>query len=256
MTTADTRAPSLGRRVLAVLSLLVMAAVVVAVIVFLVHNLLWLLVALAGVAVAVAGVWWVLTERMPRRAVGIAGLVAGAVVIVVAFWQAVAGTQNALLRIVVVAAALAVAVVAARAALAPDPSELDRQRAVKHVHPRKPVLLCNPWSGGGKVDEVRPRRHRQGDRRRNGLPRQGSRSRAAGSRRDRARRGLPRYGGRRRLAGTRRLDRARARHPVRVHLGGHAQPLRPRPRASTRRTRARAWSPSATASSASSTTAR
>ncbi len=84
MTTGDHEAPSLGRRALAVLSLLLTAVLVVAVIVFLAHNLLWLVVALIGLAVAVAGVWWVLTERMPRRAVGIAGLVVGAVVIVVA----------------------------------------------------------------------------------------------------------------------------------------------------------------------------
>jgi diacylglycerol kinase family enzyme len=151
MTTADSRAPSLRRRLLAILSLLANAVVVVAVVVFLAHNLVWLIVALAGLGVGVAGLWWVLTERKLRRALGIIALAAGAVVIVLAFWQAIEGTPNLLLRIAAVAAALAVAALAGHAALEPDLRELDRLRALTHVHPRKPVLLCNPWSGGGKV---------------------------------------------------------------------------------------------------------
>jgi diacylglycerol kinase family enzyme len=151
MTTGDREAPSLRRRALAVISLLSTAVVVVAVIVFLAHNLAWLVVALFGLAIAMAGVWWVLTERMPRRAVGIAGLVVGALLIVVALVQALVGVQSPLLRIVVVGALIAVAAAAGRAALAPDRQELDRLQSVNHMHPRMPVLLCNPWSGGGKV---------------------------------------------------------------------------------------------------------
>ena len=151
MTTGDSGGPSLRRRLLALLSLLATAVFVVEVIVFVTRNVVWLVVALVGLAAAVWGVWWLLTERLPRRAFGLAGLVAGAVAIVVAIVQAVGGFHGPILRIVAVAVALAVAALAARAALAPDLRELDRLRAAKHLHPRKPVLLCNPWSGGGKV---------------------------------------------------------------------------------------------------------
>jgi diacylglycerol kinase family enzyme len=151
MTTSDHEASSLGRRALAVLALLSTAALVVAVIAFLAHNLLWLTVALIGLAVAVAGIWWALAERKLRRAVGLAGLIVGVLLIREALVQAIEGSQGALPPIAAVVAVLAVAAVSARAALAPDPHELDRLRTLKRVHPRKPVLLCNPWSGGGKV---------------------------------------------------------------------------------------------------------
>ena len=133
--------------------MLATAALVVELVVFVANNIGWLIVALAGLAIAAAGGWWALTERMPRRAVGIAGLVAGAAVIIVAVFQAVQGTQSALVRIAVALALLAVATLAARWALAPDLRELERGRGETHVRPRKPVLLCNPWSGGGKVSK-------------------------------------------------------------------------------------------------------
>jgi diacylglycerol kinase family enzyme len=127
------------------------AALVVAVIAFLAHNLLWLIVALIGLAVAVAGLWWALAERNLRRAVGLAGLIVGVLIIRETLVQAIEGSQGALPPIAAVVAVLAVAATSARAALAPDPHELDRLRALKRVHPCMPVLLCNPWSGGGKV---------------------------------------------------------------------------------------------------------
>ncbi len=151
MTTGVHGTPSLRRRLLALLSLLATAAFVVEVIVFVTRNVAWLAVALAGLAAAVWGVWWLLTERLPRRAAGLAGLVAGAATVSVAIVQAVGSAHGPVPRIVAAGVALAVAALAARAALAPDLRELDRLRTTKHVHPRRPVLLFNPWSGGGKV---------------------------------------------------------------------------------------------------------
>jgi diacylglycerol kinase family enzyme len=151
MTTSDHEAPSLGRRALAALALLSPAALVVMAIAFLAHNLLWLIVALIGLAVAVAGGWQALAERKLRRAVGFAGLIVGVLLIREALVQAIEGSRGALPPLAAVVAALVLSAVAARAALAPDPHELDRLRGIKRVHPRKPLLLCNPWSGGGKV---------------------------------------------------------------------------------------------------------
>jgi len=151
MMPVDQKAPSAGRRALAVVSMLAAAVLVVELIVFLVSNLLWLIVALAGLAFAVAGVWWTLTARLPRRAVGVVSLAAGAVVIVVALVQAVGDFQRPLLRIALVLVTLVVAALAGRVALSPDLHELDGLRRDGRPRPRKPVLLCNPWSGGGKV---------------------------------------------------------------------------------------------------------
>jgi diacylglycerol kinase family enzyme len=151
MTTSKHETPSLGRRALAVLALLSTAVLVVVMITFLAHSLFWLIVSLIGLAVAAAGVWEALTERKLRRAVGLAGLILGAVLIHEALVQTIEGSRHELPPVAAVVAALAVAAVAARTALAPDRHEIDRQGPIKRVHPRKPVLLCNPRSGGGKV---------------------------------------------------------------------------------------------------------
>ena len=143
--------PSFRRRALALLSLLAAAVLVVAVVVFVVHNLGWLLVALAGLALATAGAWWVLTERRGRRALGLAGLLAGAALIAIALVRTVQGAQGPRLRLLVAGVALVVAVLAGRAALAPEPASLERLRTARRLRPRRAVLLCNPWSGGGKV---------------------------------------------------------------------------------------------------------
>ena len=177
----------------------------------------------------VAGLWWVLTERGLRRAIGLVVVVLGAVVIVAAVLRATEDSQNPILRLVVTGVLLLVAAVAARVALAPDLHELDDLHDVKRVRPAKPVLLCNPWSGGGKVEkfglaEIAAEMGVETVFLAKGLD-------LAELARDAiaARRRLPGHGRRRRLAGAGRLDRPRARHPLRLHLGRHAQPLRPGP---------------------------
>ncbi|HUK78362.1 MAG TPA: hypothetical protein VL117_12330, partial [Thermoleophilia bacterium] len=120
MPTDRTNVPSLSHRALALLSLLATAVLAVEVIVFVARNVGWLVIALVGLAVAVAGVWWILTEHLPRRAIGFLGLAVGAALIVVAIVQVVQGAQAPLVRIAGAGAALAVAALAGRAALAPD----------------------------------------------------------------------------------------------------------------------------------------
>jgi len=140
-----------GRRLLAVASLACGALLVVAVAVLAARNLGFLVLALAGAAVAVAGGWWVITERMPRRLVGVGGLVVGVALVIAALAGPAPASDQPLLRIVVVVALLGATVGLARAALLRDLAEREARRPVAVTRPQHPVLICNPWSGGGKV---------------------------------------------------------------------------------------------------------
>ncbi|MGD0392353.1 MAG: diacylglycerol kinase family protein [Acidimicrobiales bacterium] len=60
-------------------------------------------------------------------------------------------TDRPLLRIAVLALLLVGAGGMGRAALVRDLHEQDDRRPVSAERPRHPVLICNPWSGGGKV---------------------------------------------------------------------------------------------------------
>ena len=76
---------------------------------------------------------------------------AGLVVIASAIVRALDGADRIVLRVVLVVVLLAGMLALARAAMAPD-----LRRVEARVHhggpPRHAVLLCNPWSGGGKVE--------------------------------------------------------------------------------------------------------
>ena len=151
--TVTARTVTVRQRVLAILALGAYLLLLVAVLVFLLNNAVELVMALVGLAVAVGGGWWMVTEEVPRRGFGIAGLIAGFVIIVLAILRAATTTDQGLPRIAVLAALLAVAGAAARAALVPDLHALDAQLAGERWRPKHPVLICNPWSGGGKVEE-------------------------------------------------------------------------------------------------------
>ena len=122
-----------------------------AVIVFSLRNLGILVLALVGLAVTVSGVWWVVTERMPRRGFGIAGAVVGVILMGLAIVWATPHADRPLLRLVLLAVLLVGTVGFGRAALIRDLHEYDARRPVSVDRPHHPVLICNPWSGGGKV---------------------------------------------------------------------------------------------------------
>jgi diacylglycerol kinase family enzyme len=128
------------------------AALVVVLVVFMVGNLAFVLIALIGLAVLAAGAWWALTERMPRRAVGIAAAVVGVAVVVGAVVH-IAPDHRPLLRLVVLAALVVGTVGLGRASLRRDLRDRDARRPVQVTQPSRPVLICNPWSGGGKVEK-------------------------------------------------------------------------------------------------------
>jgi diacylglycerol kinase family enzyme len=142
---------STRRRVAAIVALassLVLAAAVVAI---LLRNGASLVIGLVGLCVAVAGGWWLVTEPMPRRAIGIVGVAVGLAAVVFAVANALSGADRIAVRAVLVAALFAITLGSARAAMVRELHQLDvRVRA--GGAPRRPVLLCNPWSGGGKVE--------------------------------------------------------------------------------------------------------
>ena len=108
-------------------------------------GLALVLVGLAGLAVAAAGVWWALTHRGLVRWLAVALAVVALLVVLVLY------TSRGLLWVVLVALGLLVlAVVAGRAALRGDPAP-EKMREHDAPPPKRPYLIMNPRSGGGKV---------------------------------------------------------------------------------------------------------
>jgi diacylglycerol kinase family enzyme len=103
------------------------------------------LIGLAGLGLTAAGVWWALTHRGLVRGLAIALVVAAPVTILVSY------TRARLTWVVLLALALlGVAVAAGRAALGRDPGP-GKMPEYDAPPPRRPFLIMNPRSGGGKV---------------------------------------------------------------------------------------------------------
>ncbi len=126
-------------------------ALAVIVVVFAVRSLGALVLGLVGLAVMVNGAWWAITETMPRRAVGAAGVILGVPALIVAVVWAAPDTGRSVLRVAILAALIVGAVGFGRTALLRDLRERDRRRPSPVTVPTHAVLICNPWSGGGKV---------------------------------------------------------------------------------------------------------
>ncbi len=124
----------------------------IGVIFFLLRNLGFMVLGLVGLALAIGGGWWVITERMPRRVIGAVGMAVGVGVLVAAVIGAVSGTDRIVLRLAIVLGLLALSVGLARAALLRNLHERERRQPHAVSRPEHPVLICNPWSGGGKVE--------------------------------------------------------------------------------------------------------
>jgi diacylglycerol kinase family enzyme len=103
------------------------------------------LVGLAGLALALAGAWWALAHKGLVRWLAVAVAVLAPLVVLVLY------TSRGLLWVVLLALGLlALAVAAGRAALRRDaiPEKLPEHQVPP---PRRPHLIMNPRSGGGKV---------------------------------------------------------------------------------------------------------
>jgi diacylglycerol kinase family enzyme len=139
-------------RVAAVTALVLFAAVLVVSVVFLFRNAGMLLLGLVGLMLVALGGWWVVTGTRTRRIVGGVAAVLGGVVMGVAIARVVHDVDRLVLRLVVLVVLLALAFVAARAALRHDIAHAAAVHGRVVSPPRHAVLLCNPWSGGGKVE--------------------------------------------------------------------------------------------------------
>ncbi len=147
------RRSTIGVRTLATISLVAVFLLAVALIAFLVRNGVYVVVGAAGFALGVAGGWWAITKTAPRRWLGIIVMGIGAALLVTALLRAGTEDWESFIRALVCLALLATAVLAARAALASNLRNAGEGRVVRMSPPSHPVLLCNPWSGGGKVEK-------------------------------------------------------------------------------------------------------
>jgi diacylglycerol kinase family enzyme len=129
--------------------LLAAAATALVLIVGILVGVLILAVAAAGMAVGLAGAWWFLTHR------GVWRWVAGALVVLAPLTVAVLLAGNRQIRVVVALMLLWTAALAAgRRALAAS-NEVAGPVEYEVPAPRRPFLIMNPRSGGGKVERFR-----------------------------------------------------------------------------------------------------
>jgi diacylglycerol kinase family enzyme len=150
MATTSVEAPggaTVAQRWLARLALVAAAAAVLVapLVAGLRQSLALVLVGLAGLALTAAAVWWALTHKGLVRALAAALAVAAPVTVLVLYARA------RLTWVVLVALGLlGLAVAAGRAALRRDAIP-ERMPEYDVAPPRRPYLIMNPRSGGGKV---------------------------------------------------------------------------------------------------------
>ena len=148
-------APASARqRVAAITCLVASALLVLVLLVFVVRNGGRLLGAVIGLGLVGLGGWWFATERRSRRFVGGVVLLAGIVLVIVVGVQVGAAVDSPLFRFGLTLLLIAIAMIGARGSLIHDIHEMERREEHRRsARPRHPVLICNPWSGGGKVEQ-------------------------------------------------------------------------------------------------------
>ena len=144
------RSVPVARRVSAIVAILVVVAVLAIVVMVLARHLLWLVAAIACLAVAISAAAYAITRTGARRLVATAVAVlalAAPLVLVVAYGQ--------LLQLLFLIVLLAIAGAATRYALGRDIKSLKSgpTPGVAVGPATRPVLLMNPKSGGGKVEQ-------------------------------------------------------------------------------------------------------
>ena len=145
----DATATAPQHRLSAAVALISGVAALIAVLAFTIDSFWNLLIALIGAAVVVTGGWYVVANRGTRRFV--AALVAALGVVLVVL--GLVGAGSGLLQLFVAGVLMAVSIVFAQHATKRRPTSVTAaDLAAPHQPAKNPVLIMNPWSGGGKVD--------------------------------------------------------------------------------------------------------
>jgi diacylglycerol kinase family enzyme len=150
MVTTEQQAPgraTVAQRWLARLALVAAAAAVLVPLaaIGLRASVALVLVGVAGLGLTAAGIWWALTHKGLLRGLAVALAVAAPLTVLVLY------TRARLTWVVLLAfALLGMAVAAGRAALGRDPGP-GKLHEYEVPPPRRPYLIMNPRSGGGKV---------------------------------------------------------------------------------------------------------
>jgi len=148
-TTANLK-PAPARRAAAVLAIVAMLAALGFLISFLVLDFPVAFVAVGILCIAFAGIWFVLTRRGLLRTIGaIVAVLSLAGIIAVLIWQ------DAVVEVVGFAVCIVLGAALVRYSQGTDPKTLERVSVAGEPAPRPghPVLIMNPWSGGGKVEK-------------------------------------------------------------------------------------------------------
>jgi diacylglycerol kinase family enzyme len=145
--------PGAKQRIAAIAFLPLLLAVTAVLVLALVRNLPSMAFGLPGLAIMVGASWWIITETGLRRILGGVGSAIGAGLIVAAFMVTYQRPEQFIVRLVIVIGVLTLAMMMARYSVTRTVPETAKRnpphlsRGLNH-----PVLLCNPWSGGGKVE--------------------------------------------------------------------------------------------------------
>jgi diacylglycerol kinase family enzyme len=147
----DVTVPSPQARLSAILSILLFAVGAFLLVLMLLGQLDALALALISLGASVVGAWWLLTEKGILRALSPIPLLVGFGLLILSFALAVDGADAVFLRVVAVVVIFGSAIALARFAIQ-RPAVVYPEGTGRMDPPLHPVLLCNPWSGGGKVD--------------------------------------------------------------------------------------------------------
>lgn len=139
------------RRLAAMTSIPLFAVAIVVLIAMLSQHAGALVLALVSGAIAVIGLWWLLTEQSLLRTISPLPIAGGLGLLVVSLSIAFNDAGRVLLRSAIVVVIVSLAMALARFSLS-RPKSVYLEGSARAEPPSHPVLLCNPWSGGGKVE--------------------------------------------------------------------------------------------------------
>jgi diacylglycerol kinase family enzyme len=116
-----------------------------------VNNFWYAIVGIVGLAIAVAAAWPALTKTGVHRAWSALAMVAGMGLLVVAVIGASDSAWLSAIRLAAFGILFTLTTTAARAAMIHSNKADVAAQFHKVTPPARPVLICNPWSGDGKV---------------------------------------------------------------------------------------------------------